>query len=62
MDNIKAFKPNILIESMTHGEEYIKNMINTVSPMGIEVISFPYFDIFKSSTAIKKRIKKGIKK
>lgn len=60
IDNIKAFKPNILIESMTHGEDYIKNMTNIVTPMGIQVITFPYFDIFRSSTKIKNiiRIKK----
>jgi cytidyltransferase-like protein len=57
INNIKNFKPTILIESATHDEEYIKNIIDITSNMGIIVITFPYFDIFKSSTKIKQKIR-----
>ena len=58
--NIKRLKPDILMESTSHSDEAIKKAETILARWRGEVITLPYFpDI--SSTAIKKKIKKGIK-
>lgn len=58
--NIKAIKPDILIESISHAEEDIKETEKVMERLGGEVITLPYYPEI-SSTKIKKRIKGGEK-
>jgi len=58
LPNVRRLKPDILMESTSHGDEAIKEAETVLAEHGGKVIVLPYFpDI--SSTAIKKKIKKG---
>jgi len=56
LDNIKLFKPNILMESNSHSQESIKELTNYIENIGGRVIITSYYER-QSSTKIRDLIK-----
>jgi rfaE bifunctional protein nucleotidyltransferase chain/domain len=56
IENIKAIKPDILMESTSHTDEDLKETYAVAKELGIRVIKMPYFPEM-SSTSIKEKCK-----
>jgi len=56
IDNIKAIKPDILMESTSHTEEDLQETYEVAKELGIRVLKLPYYPE-QSSTNIKECIK-----
>jgi len=59
LTNLKKIKPNILMESTSHGKKDIQKLTNYMNSINGKVITVPYYD-GQSSTKIKNLIKKSI--
>ena len=59
LGNLKKIKPNILMESTSHLERDIQELLDYMNSINGEVIKVPYYD-GQSSTKIKELIKKRI--
>ena len=59
LTNLKKIKPNILMESTSHGKKVIQKLTNYMNSINGKVITVPYYD-GQSSTKIKNLIKKSI--
>ena len=57
LSNIKLMRPDILIESESHGQEELAKIRAIVSEMGVKTIILPYYQE-QSSTKIKENIRK----
>ena len=57
LSNLKKIKPNILMESTSHGKKVITKLKNYMNSINGEVITVPYYD-GQSSTKIKNLILK----
>jgi len=55
-DNVCGLCPDILFESTSHGEDYIKELEERLGVRNIRVVAMPYYPK-ESSTKIKRRIK-----
>ena len=58
INNIKAIKPDILIESASHTEEDLNETYKVTKSLNIRVVKMPYYSE-QSSTKIKEKIKNG---
>ncbi len=54
--NIQAIKPDILMESTSHSDEDLKEILNICGDLNIKVVKMPYYPR-QSSTNIKNKIK-----
>ena len=57
LDNLKAIKPDIAMESTSHDVSEIEKIRNYMESIGGRVIVIPYYP-YQSSTSIKEKIKK----
>ena len=60
INNVKAIKPDILIESSSHTEEDLDETYKVTKALKIRVVKMPYYPR-QSSTKIKEKIKKNNK-
>lgn len=56
INNIKIIKPDILMESSSHSDKDLKEILEVTNKLNIKVIKMPYYP-FQSSTEIKSNIK-----
>jgi len=55
VNNIKAIKPDILMESDSHSDKDLKDTYKITNKLGIRIIKLPYYPL-QSSTDIKQKV------